>query len=384
MSEPETTETTTAGVATATTVPPPPVQDPSLKGVVGLQNMGSTCYANSVIQLLRAIPEWNAFCIRESFEDCCPDKDSVPAKILLAYQDLLRSMWSAYRPAYVRPMGFLSTIRYSVKNTLYDYFGKPMQNDSHEYLVYLLDNFHEGLNEQGRGAQKEEPKKEEPAAELTQQELAKQGWASFVTRHKSPVVDLFFGMMRKMIVCDTCSAKSYQWETFNVYKVPCDVVGGSLIEWCRNECKTTEILGYACSKCKEAGGDERPNAKIYSHIWQLPSSLFVSLRRFQPDGRKTMTACSPVQDLISFTDLFAPESDHPSKTWRYECRGIADHHGSHSGGHYSAQIAHPVTNQWWWMDDAMSAPLLTGPRFGVSNYILYFRRKEVVAAAAEA
>ena len=39
--------------------------DPRTKGVVGLQNMGNTCYANSTIQLLRAVPEWNAFVLRE-------------------------------------------------------------------------------------------------------------------------------------------------------------------------------------------------------------------------------------------------------------------------------------------------------------------------------
>jgi ubiquitin C-terminal hydrolase len=39
--------------------------DPRHKGVVGLQNMGNTCYANSSIQLLRAVPEWNAFILRE-------------------------------------------------------------------------------------------------------------------------------------------------------------------------------------------------------------------------------------------------------------------------------------------------------------------------------
>ena len=359
---------------------PTPIQDPLLKGIVGLQNMGSTCYANSVIQLLRAIPEWNTFCLRETFEECCPDKDSVQAKLLLAYQDLLRSMWSAYRPAYVRPMGFLSVIRDSVKNTVYDYFGKRMQNDSHEYLVYLLDNFHEALNEQ-RGA----PVLEQPASAtpLSQTDLARQGWAAFQARHKSPVIDLFFGMMRKMIVCGKCSAKSYQWETFNVFKIPCDVVGGSLLEWCRNECKPTDLDDYDCTACKQ-NGDGRQKAQILSHVWQLPSSLFVSLRRFQPDGRKTMTACASIQGLVSFADVFAPESDHPSKDWTYECRAVVDHHGSHSGGHYSTQMAHPVTNQWWWMDDAMSAPLPQGPRFGTSNYILYFRRKIELAAAKEA
>lgn len=38
------------------------------KGVVGLQNMGNTCYANSTLQILRAVPEWSAFSLATDFE----------------------------------------------------------------------------------------------------------------------------------------------------------------------------------------------------------------------------------------------------------------------------------------------------------------------------
>jgi hypothetical protein len=39
-----------------------------------------------------------------------------------------------------------------------------------------------------------------------------------------------------------------------------------------------------------------------------------------------------------------------------------------------AQMAHPVTNDWWYVDDAMTQAM-PGPRFSGSNYVLYFRRK---------
>ena len=40
-----------------------PKKDRSLKGVVGIQNMGNTCYCNSTLQLIRACPEWSAYCL---------------------------------------------------------------------------------------------------------------------------------------------------------------------------------------------------------------------------------------------------------------------------------------------------------------------------------
>ena len=42
-------------------------KDPNLTVVVGIQNMGNTCYCNSTIQLLRACSEWDAFCLTQPF-----------------------------------------------------------------------------------------------------------------------------------------------------------------------------------------------------------------------------------------------------------------------------------------------------------------------------
>jgi len=344
--------------------------DPRTKGVVGLQNMGNTCYANSTIQLLRAVPEWSAFVLREDLSAALVAKEEdVTSCVLLAYQDLAQSMWSAHRPAYVRPMGFLNAIRDAVQNTVYDNFGKPRQNDSHEYLVWLLDNFHEALNEK-RGAAPLPAGPDESLKPMAEQGL--DGWAAFTHRNVSPVVDLFFGMMRKTIECNECHTKNYKWETFNVFKIPCK--GESLQDWFHSECGMTEIEGRDCGPCQKAGKG-RQNAQMYSHIWQLPSSLFVAIKRFESfDGRKVTTPCPYDGSPISFGAHFAPESPHPSRDYVFECRAIADHHGGQFGGHYAAQMAHPVTNEWWYVDDAMTQQS-PGPRFSGSNYVLYFRRR---------
>jgi ubiquitin C-terminal hydrolase len=380
----EATATATATV-TATTIdisgvdvpepiaePPVPVVMPSpdmnTKGVVGLQNMGNTCYANSTLQILRAVPEWNVFCMREDLETACTNKESINAKLIMGYQDLIQSMWSAHRPAYVRPMGFLNVIKDSVRGTVYENFGRPQQNDSHEYLVYLLDNFHEALNENANSKDVVEPAPKD-ASMAVQAEV---GWRTFLSRHTSPVIDMFFGMNRVTVECDTCHNKSYRWETFNVYKIPLE--GATLQDWFRAENAPSTIDEYECESCR-ISYDKRQPAKKYGHIWRLPQSLFVALRRFDYNGRKNMTACPPISGLVSLAEHFAPESDHPSKSWQFECRAIADHHGGLHGGHYSAQMAHPVTNQWWWIDDSMSQPLPAGPRFGSANYVVYLRRK---------
>lgn len=343
-------------------------KDPSLKGVVGIQNMGNTCYSNTTLQLLRACPEWNAYCVSQDFSKLKDDPNNKYAKVLLAYQDILSSLWSAYRPAYVRPLGFISEVRKAVKGTVNEMFGHPIPNDSHEFLVYLLDHFHEALKTETPSPKMEfesNPQKTDSDSEKMRS-LAENGWQTFVSKNSSEIVRLFFGMYRKTIQCTNCNNKTYQWEVFNSLKIPCE--GATFKDWIRNECKDSEIEGYNCEKC-----NGKYLAKLYTHIWRLPQSLFVTLRRFNYDGRKNMTPCPYGGETLNFQEFFAQESDHQSLNWSYELRGVSDHHGSHMGGHYTAQFKHPISGEWWWMDDE-SSHKMDNPRFAPSNYIFLFRK----------
>ena len=324
------------------------------KGIVGLQNMGNTCYANATLQILRAVPEWSVFCMTSDFEKECSGASANPTTkkyvdIILAYQDILKSLWSAARPAYVRPLGFLHIIQTVVKGTVYSSFGRPEPNDSHEYLIYLLDNFHEAL------------KKEE-------KEKGQNGWLTWKAKNSSPVVELFFGMTRKTIQCQGCSNKSYTWEPFNVFKIPCS--GTTFEEWIASELVQSEIEDYDCIKCRPT----RQKATIHSQLWRLPHALFIALRRFQFDGRKDMRPCPYNGEKLSLSKFFAEDSTDPSKDNIYEIRGVVDHHGNHMGGHYTAQFCHPQNRKFWWIDDERSQYMSNGPLFGQSTYLLLFRK----------
>lgn len=342
-------------------------EKPEWKGIVGIQNMGNTCYCNTTLQLLRACPEWTLFCISQPLEprlDHLPPEDS-NKKILLAYQEILKSLWSAYRPAYVRPLGFLSEVKKAVTGTIYEMFSHPVQNDSHEYLVYLLDHFHEALKQTTVYLQR--PITPGMSAVERMRCLAENGWESFSSKNKSEIVTLFFGMTRKAIECLKCHAISYQWEVFNSLKIPCE--GATFYDWIQNEVnESTELDDYACNGCRT----RRP-ARIQTHLWKLPQNLFVTLRRFHYNGTKNMTPCPYTGEALSFEKFYAEESDDPYRRSLYEIRSVSDHHGSHLGGHYTAQFKHLRTGEWWMMDDQVAHPL-PGFQSSPSNYIFYFRR----------
>jgi ubiquitin C-terminal hydrolase len=86
-----------------------------------------------------------------------------------------------------------------------------------------------------------------------------------------------------------------------------------------------------------------------------------------------MTPCPYRGEILDLQSFFAPETLHDSRNDRYEVRGISDHHGHLGGGHYTAQFKHPLTGEWWNMDDH-TASSLPAPSFSSSNYLFYFRR----------
>jgi ubiquitin C-terminal hydrolase len=350
-------------------------KDLSLKGVVGIQNMGNTCYCNSTIQLFRACSEWNAYCLTQNFIDQLkniPDSNNYK-RVLIAYQEILKSLWSAYKPAYIRPLGFISEVRKAVKGTVYEMFGIPVPNDSHEYLVYLLDCFHEAIKTEKQFIEK--TINDSMTLDEKMIIMADNGWNSFLSKNNSEIVYQFFGMMRKTIYCTKCNNRTYQWEVFNSLKVPCE--GITFNDWIHNEVKDSEIEGYQCDNCTNlTPGDDRHLAKIYTHIWKLPRSLVITLRRFNWDGKKNILICPYKGDDISFNDFFAQESNDPSRFWKYELRGVSDHHGSHLGGHYTAQFKHPISNEWWRFDDE-TASKQENAHFSASNYIFLFKHKSI-------
>lgn len=323
--------------------------------------MGNTCYANSTLQILRAVPEWSAFCMAADLSGVLVGEkaEKKETKIILAYQDILKALWSASFPSYVRPMGFLYAIQEAVNGTVYDSFGRREPNDSHEYLTYLLDNFHEALKV-GSG----------PWSSGTGGTIG--GWDAFLAANKSPVVDLFFGMIRKTIRCSKCAGATYNWEPFNVFKIPCVAEGGGFDSWLAAELAPAELEDYECIPCSAVG---RQRATITGEIWRLPPSLFVAVRRFHPDGRKDMRPCPYNGENLAFGKLFAAESADHSRNWTYEVRGVVDHHGNHMGGHYTAQFCNPMTKEFWWIDDERAQKMEKGPIFGQATYLLLLQRQ---------
>jgi ubiquitin C-terminal hydrolase len=337
--------------------------DLSKKGQVGLANLGNTCYLNSVLQVLRHIPDLTMFFNRHS-DGWIHSGDSKEASLTRAYKDLIETQWAASPPGFVRPAGFYHFFKKALEGTAVDHMMTPLPHDAHEALVFVMDQLHEGMKK---------PLSLNVVAESgTAVHAALTAWKEQVAPNYSPIVDYFFGLMEVGVQCSGCQKISRRFEPFNMLKAGFpEHKAATLVECLNYEFQDEAIDEYSCDHCKP----KRHPAAIRRRIWRLPNNLIVVAKRFNPNGTKCHAALS-TEPSMTFAPWFSEASPEGSKTASYTLQSIIDHHGSANGGHYTAQVRSPVTGVWNLYDDESVRDLGDGskPFQGATNYILTFRR----------
>lgn len=112
------------------------------RGLVGLQNIGNTCYMNAALQALSNVPPLTQF-----FLDCDHmveyiAKDRKPG-LCISYLNVIKDMWNKKTRGYVAPHYILTGIR-----TVHPMFRGYHQHDTQEFLRCFMDQLHEELKEQ--------------------------------------------------------------------------------------------------------------------------------------------------------------------------------------------------------------------------------------------
>ena len=111
-------------------------------GLTGLANVGNTCYLNSCMQIISHTYELNNFLNNKKYKK---KLNKNPDTLLLVEWDNLRElMWSSN--CTIAPNGFINAVKSvsTIKNR--DIFSDNSQNDIQEYILFLLDCFHNALS----------------------------------------------------------------------------------------------------------------------------------------------------------------------------------------------------------------------------------------------
>lgn len=329
-------------------------------GIVGLANLGNTCYANSLIQALRHTEDLSLF-LHNTQDDLITNPVHT-GLFVKAYTDLSKCLSTATGPGFVRPMGFWKPMQEAARASGFVQFCERGQEDSHEFLVFILDMLHEGLK-------KVIPIQVDYPPSLIRSAL--EAWRDAFTKSYSPLVDMFFGLHLLTTTCQGCNKSTTRFEPFNCLKASLDDDNNSvtILKSIANELKEETIEGFDCPHCSPA----RHNVILRRTYWKLPKYLAVAIKRFHGVGDKKKNPISSPSEPICFSELFSQESPELSKNNKYEPYAIVDHHGSYFGGHYTAQAYSKAHSKWFMYDDENTQELKNGPIFGNHTYIVLLK-----------
>lgn len=191
-----------------------PLDSISIKkqGLVGLQNLGNTCFMNAAIQCLSHTNELTEILLNSKFSEIINKKNPLGTngKLLLAYAELLQVLWKGNNS---------STAPWKMKRTISAFapqFVGYHQHDAQELLGFLLDRFHEDLNQV-----KVKPYFETSDTQFSNdEEMAKESWKRHILRNQSLIVDLMHGLYKSTVLCPNCNKTSITFDPFDSITLP--------------------------------------------------------------------------------------------------------------------------------------------------------------------
>ncbi|KAI9769122.1 MAG: ubiquitin-specific protease doa4 [Geoglossum simile] len=381
---------------------PPPIAPPrasqfdtissysnSSLGKTGLENLGNTCYMNSVIQCLSG-----TFPVRRYFQDGSYKRDiqlenewGTKGLMPEIYASLIRHLWDSY--SYISPKTFREFC-----GRLRPDFKTSEQQDAAEFLTFLMDYLHEDLNiNSNRSPLKALNEAEERRREALPIQIASRvEWDRRTHNNHSQISSRFSVQYASRLKCLTCNTTSTSYGT--EYCIPLEIPARGRIdiyECLKNYTKEERFEkenNWRCPSCKKIRESTR---KIT--ITRAPEILVINLKRFHNRGAQTTKIKTwvdfPLNDLDMTPFVAPPLPSHGARQWpallsepliettppfKYGLYGVVNHYGSGvKSGHYIA-LRRVTPSTWTEFNDRYVTDI--DPRTVVSDaaYLLFFYR----------
>lgn len=333
------------------------------RGLCGLVNKGNTCYMNTGVTCISNTLPLSLFFLNKNHL-CELNPEAKESELVVQWCRLLEGIWE--ENCTISPQSFiLATKKLSFKQD--NIFHLSGQQDVAEYIVYLINNFHEALSK----------KVSINISGIIQNENDKivmdsmTSWKKYFKDSYSIIIELFYGQYISIVqTTDNLKPeKSYTYEPFCILDLEIPNHSSDIYECL--ELMISESLLIDDNKWYSDDLKQYRKAKRNLMILNLPQILIISLKRFNPNGTKNMNTIEfPINDLNLEKYVFNSEK----KKCNFSLFAIANHVGVTNFGHYFSYCKN-INSKWYHFDDETVKEINEHKIVSNSAYCLFYQKK---------
>ena len=334
------------------------------KGLSGLVNIGNTCFLNSCMQILSHTYELNDFLNNKIYKNKI---NKIADSIILLEWDKLRIMlWS--QNCIIAPNGFVDAIRKISTIKKRDLFTGFNQNDISEFLLFIIECFHNALMREVNMEVVGNAINDTDAIAIKCYDMIKYTYS----KEYSEIIDIFFGISVSHIKNLNGESLSIKPEPFNILSlsIPIHKPDITIFDCMDEYCKSERLDGDNSILNETTGIKEIANKNIF--FWSLPNILIIDLKRYDSYGRKITNLIHTNLDNIDFTQYILGYNKY---SYIYELYGICNHSGGTNGGHYTCIIKN-ANNIWYEFNDTNIREIQENKIITNKAYCFFYRKKK--------
>jgi len=337
------------------------------KGLSGLANLGNTCFINSSIQIISHTYELNEFLNNENVMKKI--KNKYDSALLVEWNNLRKLLWE--NNCVVAPNKFIKTIQKVAEVKELELFTGYSQNDVSEFLLFLIDCFHNSLSREIKMNISGNPENETDELAIKCFNMIK----NMYTKEYSEIWNLFYGVHVSEIVSLETGKKIQQTpEPYFMIDlpIPANNKTPNLIDCLNLYIEGEELTGENAWFNDET--KEKINIRKKILFWSFPNILVIDFKRFNSRNQKNQIFIDfPLDNL----DLSSYVIGYKKQTYVYELYGICNHSGNVYGGHYTCYVKN-ANGKWYHFNDTSVIEVsLVSAIVSAKAYVLFYRKKQM-------
>lgn len=340
--------------------------------LIGLSNLGNTCFINSTLQCLFNTPELTVFLNQATYKQRLTN---TPDSVILSEYDELRKMAQTNSRGVLTPGKFLSAVHRVARQKHQEIFTGFIQNDLPEFILFMIDCFNNAIKRPVAISYQGTPQNDKDKLAIACYAVIKRMYE----KEYSEIINMFYGIHVSLITSDDGQLLSTSPEPFFILSLPIPISNPSpTIYDCFNLYTTVEHMVGENQYMKDDATREMVDATKCIKFWSLPNILIIDLKRcvISEDGSKLRKYVGTVHfspsDLLNLSNYVV---GYNAASYMYELYGVCNHIGNMlMNGHYTAFIK-GIGGKWRHFNDGQVTEIQEADVVTNNAYCLFYRKR---------